>query len=257
MTGWWACVDQDLRGGAVQRDPRVHGCKVGTRIARQSAMTRLTNVCGVLAGATGPPYARLGLSPRSPQRVCCNICSWVKNSTQWTVCKLAHFGSLGSCEWLERNRCRISMEREDMAAAEAAILRLLDSTAVADQTSGLERILELMKRGADGHDGASRVTNFANYLRQPLASSDAVVATLAADCLGQLARAEGGHAAVKPTLDQALRRLREGNRLDSAVLVLVQLAEHAPTLTYGVCSHSHPPIGLESVLPPLTFTACM
>ena len=149
------------------------------------------------------------------------------------------------------------MEREDMAAAEADILRLLDSTAVTDQTSGLERILELMKRGADGHDGASRVTNFANYLRQPLASSDAVVATLAADCLGQLARAEGGHAAVKPTLDQALRRLREGNRLDSAVLVLVQLAEHAPTLTYGVCSHSHPPIGLESVLPPLTFTACM
>ena len=111
------------------------------------------------------------------------------------------------------------------------IRELLESTSAADQLSGLERILELTPR--DSEDGASKITNFANFLRQPLASSDTAVAALASRCLGQLARAEGGHAAVKPALDHALKRLKEGNRLDSAVLVLHELAEQAPTLIYG------------------------
>ena len=115
---------------------------------------------------------------------------------------------------------------------DASIPTLLDSMSVADQLGGLELIVQLTHRDGDGL-GASRVANFANALRQPLASTDAAVAAKAAHCLGQLARAEGGHAAVKPALDQALRRLKEGNRLECAVLVLVQLAEHAPTLTYG------------------------
>lgn len=116
---------------------------------------------------------------------------------------------------------------------DASIPVLLDSTAISDQLGGLELIVQLVPHDGDGDDGASRVANFANTLRQPLASNEPEVAAKAAHCLGQLARAEGGHAAVKPALDQALRRLKEGNRLDCAVLVLVQLAANAPTLTYG------------------------
>ena len=139
------------------------------------------------------------------------------------------FRTLGPSEWSSYQH-----------QLDAAIVRLLDSSLSSDQLGGLELILELTHCDASVHD-FTRVTNFANYLRQPLASSDAAVAARASHCLGQLARAEGGHAAVKPALDQALRRLKEGNRLDSAVLVLVQLAEHAPTLTYvhlsEICDH--------------------
>lgn len=117
------------------------------------------------------------------------------------------------------------------AQLDQAIFELTNSAAVHEQLGGLLLIEELTSRHSE--DAASKVTNFANCLRRPITESpDLAVLTLATDCLGRLARAEGGHAAVKPQLDVALQRLKAGNRLDSAVLVLRQLAENAPTLTY-------------------------
>ena len=138
----------------------------------------------------------------------------------------------------------------------AKILEMLNTAAVSDQLGGMQLMQELTR--VESEENASKVTNFANYLRQPIASSDPHVSALAARCLGQLACAEGGHAAVTPALKQALGRLRDGKRLDAAVLVLCQLAEHAPTLTYGAHSGllSRPPASLNAppslaIVPPV------
>ena len=119
------------------------------------------------------------------------------------------------------------------------IFELTNSAVVHEQLGGLLLIQELTRH--ESEDNATKVANFANYLRQPITSSDPAVLNMATHCLGQLAHTEGGHAAVKPELERALQRLeagsQHGNRLDSAVLVLCQLAEHAPTLTYVHLDH--------------------
>eukprot|EP00966_Prymnesium_polylepis_P172847 3997734-Prymnesium_polylepis.1 len=77
------------------------------------------------------------------------------------------------------------------------------------------------------------VTNFANCLQQlNTKSSEPEVLLKACKALGEIAKVEGGSAAVEPLLKQALQRLKTTNKLESAVLVIEELAKNAPTLTY-------------------------
>ena len=140
-----------------------------------------------------------------------------------------HARALG--EVYERRALSLAAKEWDMYSGHLhkEVARLLDGTGF-EPLGGLELILEFTNRGSADED---KVTEFSNLLLQPIKSSDVAVVALAARCLGQLARAEGGHKKVKPHLENALDRLENGNRLEAAVLVLCELAEHAPTLTYG------------------------
>ncbi|KAL1521017.1 hypothetical protein AB1Y20_022574 [Prymnesium parvum] len=105
------------------------------------------------------------------------------------------------------------------------------SNIVEKQLLGVQYILEVLRLEVD--DRASMVTNFANCLQQLNSkSSEPEVLQKASHALGELAKVEGGSAAVEPLLKQALQRLRTGNKLESAVLVIEELAKNAPTLTY-------------------------
>lgn len=111
------------------------------------------------------------------------------------------------------------------------ISALLHSGSASEQLGGLKLMQELIPR--ESNDSASKAANFANYLRLPIdKSNDPAVLGAATGCLGLLAASEGGLAVVKPEHTRALKRLKEGSRLDSAVLVISQLAENAPTIAY-------------------------
>ena len=87
-------------------------------------------------------------------------------------------------------------------AADAALLRLLDSASVSDQLGGLALLLELARVDGDGHDGTSKSTNFANHLRRPLASNDAAVASVLKHCF-----ARGSTRVIQRTLREGIARL--------------------------------------------------
>ena len=107
---------------------------------------------------------------------------------------------------------------------------LVNSSAVHEQLGGLLLVQELIPLECE--DNASKITSFANFVRLPLgASADGPVLQSASRALGMLAQA-GGNEAVEPELKRALQRLKLSNRLESAVLVIRELAVHAPTLLY-------------------------
>ena len=107
---------------------------------------------------------------------------------------------------------------------------LINSTAAPEQHGGLLLIQELIP--LDCEDNASKLTNFANFLRLPFGnSSDAYVLQAASHALGLLAKS-GGNEFVESELKRALQRLKVSNRLESAVLVVRELATNAPTLLY-------------------------
>ena len=107
---------------------------------------------------------------------------------------------------------------------------LINSSAVQDQLEALMEIQALIPLECE--DDSSKLTSFANFLRLPFgSSSDPQVLAHASRALGQLAQL-GGNEAVEPELKRALQRLKVCNRLDSAVLVVKELAQHAPTLVY-------------------------
>ena len=141
--------------------------------------------------------------------------------------KRRHSAALVGAEFDKKARAGGSAWPEYQKSLNSAIFQLTDSTTLYEQLGGLLLIEELTPLSSE--DNATKVTNFANYLRRPITSSDSAVLTMATRCLGLLARSEGGHAAVKPELERALQRLQMGNQLESAVLVLCQLAKHAPT----------------------------
>jgi hypothetical protein len=110
------------------------------------------------------------------------------------------------------------------------ISELVTSSAAHEQLGGLALIQELTPLECEDH--ASKLTNFANFVRLPFgASADGAVLQAAAHALGLLAQA-GGSETVEPELRRALQRLKGASRLESAVLAVHALAVHAPTLMY-------------------------
>ncbi|KAJ8022045.1 Serine/threonine-protein kinase mTOR [Holothuria leucospilota] len=114
------------------------------------------------------------------------------------------------------------------------IFELVSSADVNEKKGGILAIVSLI--GAEG-DIATRITRFANYLRNLLPSSDVIVMEMAAKAMGRLALAGGTFTPeyVEFEVRRALEYLggdRHEGRRHAAVLVLRELAEHAPTFFF-------------------------
>ncbi|XP_041480411.1 serine/threonine-protein kinase mTOR-like [Lytechinus variegatus] len=114
------------------------------------------------------------------------------------------------------------------------IFELVSSQDVNEKKGGILAIVSLI--GIDG-DNATRITRFANYLRNLLPSNDVIVMEMAAKAIGHLALAGGTFTPeyVDFEVKRALEWLggdRQEGRRHAAVLVLRELAENTPTFFF-------------------------
>ncbi|RDD40512.1 Serine/threonine-protein kinase mTOR [Trichoplax sp. H2] len=115
------------------------------------------------------------------------------------------------------------------------IFELVSSSDVHEKKGGILAIISLI--GVDGGNAPTKISRFANYLRNLLPSSDPSVMDMASKAVGLLALAGGTFTAeyvefeVKRALEWLSGERHEGRRL-AAVLVLRELAVNAPTFFY-------------------------
>ncbi|EOD03941.1 hypothetical protein EMIHUDRAFT_221755 [Emiliania huxleyi CCMP1516] len=109
------------------------------------------------------------------------------------------------------------------------------ATPLAEQLGGLQIIAAVVNSAADDDDisGPSvLITNLANCLRVPLSSTEPSVLAAATLAFGRLARVGAAAEPVVAELRRALGRLSAGSKLDSATLVVREVALAAPSLLY-------------------------
>ncbi|XP_065891468.1 serine/threonine-protein kinase mTOR-like isoform X2 [Dysidea avara] len=116
------------------------------------------------------------------------------------------------------------------------IYDLVSSNEIHEKKGGILAIVALISL-EDAHGNVARVGRFANYLRGILPCNDYLVTEMTAKAIGCLALAEGAYTAeyvefeVRRALEWLSTDKNENKRL-AAVLVLRELAVHAPTLFY-------------------------
>ncbi|KAF2071336.1 hypothetical protein CYY_007349 [Polysphondylium violaceum] len=115
------------------------------------------------------------------------------------------------------------------------IFELVNSNGIPEKIGGIMAIDELID--VDYDENATKITRLANYLRIGLQSNDFTVMLMASRALGRLARSSGTFTAecVEFEVTRSLEWL-SGDRVEArrhtAVLVLKELAQNAPTLFY-------------------------
>ncbi|XP_048250308.1 serine/threonine-protein kinase mTOR-like isoform X1 [Haliotis rufescens] len=115
------------------------------------------------------------------------------------------------------------------------IFEMVSSTDLNERKGGILAIVSLI--GVDVGNTSTRMSRFANYLRNLLPSNDVVVMEMAAKAVGILALASGTYAAeyvefeVKRALEWLTGDRIEGRR-QAAVLVLKELADNTPTFFF-------------------------
>ncbi|CAH1772250.1 unnamed protein product [Owenia fusiformis] len=115
------------------------------------------------------------------------------------------------------------------------IFEMVSSPDVNERKGGIMAIVSLI--GVDVGNSNTRITRFANYLRNLLPSNDTVVMEMASKAVGKLALASGTYTAeyvefeVKRALEWLTGDRNEGRR-QAAVLVLKELAVNTPTFFF-------------------------
>ncbi|CAH1240669.1 MTOR [Branchiostoma lanceolatum] len=115
------------------------------------------------------------------------------------------------------------------------IFEMVSSSDANEKKGGILAIVSLI--GVDGGSSSTRISRFANYLRNLLPSNDPVVMEMASQAVGRLALAGGTFTAeyvefeVKRAIEWLQGDRHEGRR-HAAVLVLRELAVSAPTFFF-------------------------